>query len=119
MNSILKNLALIVCILAAGSSFAQVAYNGSASQNGLIQVHNSVPLQDEYKIDISSLGNVDHAYLTNFFQKYIIAFGTNATFNFDVPNKVLYLAVKKQNSIHMGNITPQSLNYFLSKVYQS
>ena len=40
-------------------------------------------------------------------------------FNFDVPNKVLYLAVKKQNSIHIGNITPQSLNYFLSKVYQS
>lgn len=116
MNNLYKLLAFVCLVFFTSAINAQT---GSVQSNGRLEVNTSLPWQDEYVINIGHLGFNTYAEASAFFDKYIRALGTNGQFSFDLANNKLYLKVKRENSLLVGNLTPESLNYFLIKVYEN
>lgn len=116
MNNLYKLLAFL-CLVFVTSTLSAQAITGSVSRDGLIQVSESLPWQDEYVLDIATLGLSSYGQAAQFFQKYTNTFGPYGQFSFDIANGRTYMKIKRENSVHIGNLTPKSLNNALRIIY--
>ncbi|MBK9722045.1 MAG: hypothetical protein IPO78_10585 [Saprospiraceae bacterium] len=116
MNNLYKLLAFL-CLVFVTSSINAQSITASVTRDGLIQVDESQPWQDEYVIDISGLNVVSYAQASQFFQKYVSTFGSYGQFAFDVSGKKVYMKIQRENSVHIGNLSPKSLNNALRIIY--
>lgn len=115
MNNLYKLLAFLCLVFVTNTISAQTT--ASVTKDGLIQVDESQPWQDEYVMDITTLNFANYAQASVFFQKYTNTFGNYAQFSFDVPNRKVYMKIQRENSVHIGNLTPKSLNNALRIIY--
>lgn len=115
MNNLYKLLAFLCLVFVTNTISAQTT--ASVTQDGLIQVDENQPWQDEYVMDITSHNFSTYAQAAQFFQKYVTTFGPYAQFSFDVMNHKTYMKIQRENSAHIGNMTPKSLNNALRIIY--
>jgi hypothetical protein len=106
------------CLVFVTNAIHAQAITGTVDANGLIKVDESIGWQDEYVINISQFHFTSYKEAADYFQKYVTAFNVYGQFTFDIQNQRLYMKIQRENSVHIGNMTPQSLNNALLVVYR-
>ncbi len=124
MNSILKNLALLIFLCLCAGVNAQALKTATVTQVGLIVLDNSTPdLVSEYVADISHLNLRSETSATDFFKKYInYTTGRGISYHVDFANQRLYIFVdvNGQMLVPLSNVkvNTNNMNDILRWIHQ-
>lgn len=123
MNSILKNLALLIFLCLGAGLSAQSLKSATVSSNGLIVLDNTSTIGSEYVASISHLGLTSETAANDFFKKYIdYTNGRGMSFSFDLQNQKMYIILTPSNQtlVPLSNqgVTVSNFNDILKWIHQ-